>query len=137
MAFSLESRTPLCDNEMLDFALSLPLSLKLLKYELKHIPRTAMKEKLPPFVFKLPKRGFPTPLRLWFKKDLKKFIQEYILDHIAYLGMFNENMVKKIVFACTNSKIKNPFDEIIAHRVWILLNLIVYFKNQKRRYRRI
>jgi asparagine synthase (glutamine-hydrolysing) len=134
MAFSLESRTPLCDNEMLDFALSLPLSLKLFKYELKHIPRTAMKDKLPSFIFKLPKRGFPTPLRLWFKKDLKKFIQEYILDNIACLSMFNEHMVKKIVFAYTNSKISTPFDEIIAHRVWVLLNLIVYFINQKRRY---
>ena len=58
MAFSLESRTPLCDNEMLDFALSIPLSMKLSNQELKHIPRTAMRKKLPDFIFNLPKRGF-------------------------------------------------------------------------------
>ncbi len=137
MAFSLESRTPLCDNEILDFALSIPLSMKLLKQELKHIPRTAMRNKLPDFVFNLPKRGFPTPLGLWFKKDLKVFIKEYILDNLVYLDMFNAQTVEKIIFSCIDSRINTPLDEIKAHKVWILLNLIVYFKNQKRRYRRI
>jgi asparagine synthase (glutamine-hydrolysing) len=137
MAFSLESRTPLCDNEMLDFALSIPLAVKLTNQELKHIPRTAMRKKLPDFIFKLPKRGFPTPLRLWFKKDLKGFIREYILENLGYLDMFNSKMVKKIISSCTDSRINTPLDEIMAHKVWILLNLMIYFKNQDKRYRRI
>jgi len=136
MAFSLESRTPLCDNELVDFALSIPLSKKLSGHELKHIPRRAMRNKLPDFVFDLPKRGFPTPLRLWFKKELKVFIKEYILDNLCYLYMFNTRMVEKTVYSCINSSISTPLDEIKAHKVWILLNLIVYFKNQKARYKR-
>lgn len=96
-----------------------------------------MRNKLPDFVFNLPKRGFPTPLGLWFKKDLKVFIKEYILDNLVYLDMFNAQTVEKIIFSCIDSRINTPLDEIKAHKVWILLNLIVYFKNQKRRYRRI
>lgn len=136
MAFSLESRTPLCDNDMLDFALSIPLSMKLSNQELKHIPRTAMKNKLPDFIFNLPKRGFPTPLRYWFKNELKTFIKEYILDNLLHLDMFNPATVEKIILKCVDSKINTPLDEIRAHKVWIILNLIVYFKNQRNRYRR-
>jgi asparagine synthase (glutamine-hydrolysing) len=136
MAFSLESRTPLCDNELLDFALSIPLSMKLSNQELKHIPRTAMRNRLPDFVFNLPKRGFPTPLGLWFKKKLNSFIREYILDNIVCLNMFNAEMVEKNILRWIDSRVNTPIDEIKAHKVWILLNLIIYFKNQKRKYKR-
>lgn len=134
MAFSLESRTPLCDNEMLDFALSLPLETKLHGYELKHVPRNAMRQILPESIFRLPKRGFPTPLRRWFKGEIKSYIRNYILDHHHYMDMFNFKYIEKILDGFQNSKINTPFDEISAYRIWILLNLAVYFKNQRQRY---
>ena len=136
MAFSLESRTPLCDNEMLDFALSIPLSMKLSKLELKHIPRTAMRNKLPDFVFNLPKRGFPTPLGYWFKNELRQYIRDYLLDNYAYINMFKIKEVEKVISKFQNSKLNTPFGEIAAHKIWVLLNLIIYFKNQKQRYKK-
>jgi asparagine synthase (glutamine-hydrolysing) len=136
MAFSLESRTPLCDNEMLEFALRIPLSMKLKGYELKHIPRSAMRGKLPEFVYTLPKRGFPTPLRIWFRKELKNFIRDFILDNFAELeGIFRRTAVEHMIASFQGALITTPYDEIRAHRLWMLLNLIVYFKNQKSRYR--
>jgi asparagine synthase (glutamine-hydrolyzing) len=135
MAFSMESRTPLCDNEMLDFALSLPLSMKLGQFELKHIPRIAMRGKLPDFIYKLPKRGFPTPLRYWFKKELKGYIKDFIFDNIASVDMFDKEEVKKLIWRYQNSKTPNPFDEITAHKIWVILNLIIYFKSQRQRYK--
>jgi len=135
MAFSLESRTPLCDNEMLDFALSIPLSAKLSGYELKHIPRTAMRRRLPRIIFKLPKRGFPTPLSRWFKKELRQYIRSFILDNYSYIDMFNMNNVEKLIAGFQSAKFKTPLDEIAAYKIWTLMNLIVYFKNQHRRYK--
>ena len=134
MAFSLESRTPLCDNEMLDLALSIPLSQKLIRYELKHIPRSAMKGRLPDFIYNLPKRGFPTPLRYWFKKELKDYIRDFIFDNLSFVPMFKKEEVKRIVYNYQNRKLPTPVDEISAHKIWIILNLIIYFKNQKTRY---
>ena len=61
MAFSLESRTPLCDNEMLELALRIPLSEKLRGYELKHIPRSAMRGKLPEFVYSAAEKRLSNP----------------------------------------------------------------------------
>jgi len=137
MAFSLESRTPLCDNEMLEFALSIPLEQKLKGFELKHIPKMAMRERLPKFIYKQPKKGFPTPLRYWFKNELKDFIREYILDNFNFISMFKIKGVEKILARFQSTKINTPLDEIAAHKIWILLNLVVYFKNQKERYNRI
>jgi asparagine synthase (glutamine-hydrolysing) len=136
MAFSLESRTPLCDNEMLDFALSIPLSMKLNRYELKHIPKTAMRGKLPEVLYNLPKRGFPTPLLYWFKNELKNYIKNFILDNIDYINMFKKKEVESLIDGYQNSRWKTPFAEITAHKLWILQNLIIYFKNQKERYRK-
>ena len=135
MAFSMESRTPLCDNEMLDFALSIPLSVKMSGYELKHIPRTAMRERLPKNIYKLPKRGFPTPLSYWFKKELRQYIKSFILDNYHYIDMFKINNVEKLISRFQNANLKTPLDEIAAYKIWILLNLVVYFKNQHQRYK--
>jgi len=137
MAFSLESRTPLCDNEMLDLALRIPLSEKLKGYELKHIPRSAMRAKLPEFIYELPKRGFPTPLRFWFRKELKDYIRDFILDNFAELNViFRRSAVERMIADYQNAFIATPYDEIKSHRLWMLLNLIIYFKNQKSRYHR-
>ena len=137
MAFSLESRTPLCDNEMLELALRIPLSEKLQGCELKHIPRNAMRGKLPEFIYRLPKRGFPTPLRIWFKKELKGFIRGFILDNFAELeSMFRRPVIERLVASYQGGFIATPYDEIRAHQLWMLLNLIVYFRHQKNRYRR-
>ncbi len=137
MAFSLESRTPLCDNEMLDLALRIPLSEKLRGYELKHIPRRAMRGKLPEFVYSLPKRGFPTPLRIWFRKETKDHLRGFILDNVSELtAFFRRPVVERMIRDYQESLFSTPYDEIKAHRLWILLNLVVYFKNQKIRYRR-
>lgn len=134
MAFSLESRTPLCDNAMLDLALSIPLSRKLINYELKHIPRTAMRGKLPEFVYALPKRGFPTPLKYWFRNELRKHVRDMIMDNLGTIDMFNKTEVIRILTAGQRTGPHTPLDEINAYKLWVILNLIFYFKQQKNRY---
>lgn len=134
MAFSLESRTPLCDNELLDFALSLPLEMKLKGLELKHIPRQAMRGLLPDFLFNLPKRGFPTPLRIWFKGELKAFVREYIAEGSRECRLFNRSKLLTMTETVLNSRAPYPFDEIQAHRLWVIMSLIAHARMQKNRY---
>lgn len=134
MAHSLESRTPLCDNELLDFALKIPLGKKLEGFELKHIPRTAMKDKIPSFIYNLPKRGFPTPLRQWFKADLKNYMRDFILDNISAVPFMSKNEVEKIISSHCGQRFNTPFSEISAHKVWMLINVVGYLKNQLHRY---
>ena len=93
-----------------------------------------MKGRLPDFIYNLPKRGFPTPLRYWFKKELKDYIRDFIFDNLSFVPMFKKEEVKRIVYNYQNRKLPTPVDEISAHKIWIILNLIIYFKNQKTRY---
>ena len=125
----------MCDNEMLDLALSIPLSQKLKGFELKHIPRKAMRGKLPEFMYSLPKKGFPTPLLYWFKKELRHYIKSYILDNINYLHMFEQKYVEELIKSFQKTKFVTPFTDLAAHRIWMMLNLIIYFKNQETRYK--
>ncbi|MDY6972094.1 MAG: asparagine synthase (glutamine-hydrolyzing), partial [Thermodesulfobacteriota bacterium] len=57
MAHSVEARTPLCDNQMVDLSLKFPLGMKLWNNELKAITKAAMKSRLPNVLNTLPKRG--------------------------------------------------------------------------------
>ena len=124
MAHSLESRTPLCDNEMVDFALSIPPDRKLHNAELKYIVKQGMREKLPESLYRAGKKGFPTPVSKWLRGKIGKFAREILLDGAAD----RRNIVRRrrIETLLRNHKLGvfgSPFDEIRAHKIWMLMNL--------------
>jgi asparagine synthase (glutamine-hydrolysing) len=126
MAHSLESRVPLCDNEMVEMALSWPLSIKLHQQNLKAIPKAAMRDRLPPVLYKMPKRGFPTPLAIWFRGELRNWLRQRLLgDHSKLSIIFRPEFVERLVEAYLSSWRKKirPLDEIQTHRLWVLLSL--------------
>ncbi len=94
MAHSLESRTPFCDNEMLALSTRIPADMKLHGGQLKAISKAFAKDKLPASLYKQPKRGFPTPVHLWFQGPLKKWMEDRILQ--SGNSVFNAKAVKKI-----------------------------------------
>lgn len=91
MAHSIEARTPLCDNRMLDLALRLPLELKLRGGSLKALPKEAFKSRLPEMLYRLPKRGFPTPFARWYRKEPLRGMMEDLLfgARARQRGVFN------------------------------------------------
>jgi asparagine synthase (glutamine-hydrolysing) len=126
MAHSLESRVPLCDNEMVKMALSWPLSIKLHKQSLKAIPKAAMRGRLPDVLYQLPKRGFPTPLAIWFRGELRNWLRQRLLgDHSKLSIIFRPEFVERLLEAYLSSWRKKirPLDEIQTHRLWVLLSL--------------
>ncbi|MCP3682785.1 MAG: asparagine synthase (glutamine-hydrolyzing) [bacterium] len=129
MAHSIESRTPILDNELVDFALSVPMKDKLYRNELKHIPKTAMKHELPEILYKQSKKGFPTPLSLWFRKELKPFVYETLLGERAVKrGIFNPKYVKRILDKHCSSKTDNTFDLVNANKIWSLILIELWFR---------
>lgn len=68
MMVGLEARAPFLDNEVVEFARRLPTSLKCRIGRGKHILRQALRDKLPPQILDLPKKGFGIPLTSWLKK---------------------------------------------------------------------
>ncbi|HJR58578.1 MAG TPA: asparagine synthase (glutamine-hydrolyzing) [Vicinamibacterales bacterium] len=70
MAHSIESRVPLLDNEVIDFAASLPAHFKIHEGRRKHVLKEAVKGLLPPGILDRRKQGFGVPLGMWFRGRL-------------------------------------------------------------------
>lgn len=76
MISSIESRVPFLDNRLVDLALSIPFHYKVRNGTLKCIFRDAMKGIVPDKVLRnKTKRGYPTPISIWAKKELYSFIK--------------------------------------------------------------
>jgi asparagine synthase (glutamine-hydrolysing) len=67
MAASIESRVPFLDHTFVEFAASVPESLKIAGGEAKYILKRAVEPLLPSNLIYRRKMGFPTPLRQWLR----------------------------------------------------------------------
>lgn len=136
MAHSLESRTPLLDNEFAALALEIPENQKLANGELKAILRRIGRKLLPPALFSLPKRGFPTPMRLWFRADLADWMEQRIAgDGSALRRLFRVDFLTATVrrYRRGIGRYVRPLDEIPTHRIWMLLALESWLRQHETR----
>jgi asparagine synthase (glutamine-hydrolysing) len=129
MAHSIEGRIPFCDNETVKFSLNTPLDIKLHDKTLKYIVKEGMRGKLPPEYYNQAKKGFPTPLSLWFRKDLKDYCYKLLLSKRAVeRKVFNPDYVKKLLDRHCSSKTDMLLDLVNAARIWSLINMEIWFR---------
>ena len=79
MAHSIETRVPLLDNLVIDFAASLPAGLKIKNGRRKHILKETLRPMLPPGILDRKKQGFGIPLGTWFRGGLTGLFSD-VLD---------------------------------------------------------
>ncbi len=75
MAVSLETRVPLLDHRLVEFAASLPGALKLRDGTGKWILRRAIEGLVPPRSLQKRKQGFGVPLVRWFRRELRHRVE--------------------------------------------------------------
>jgi len=96
MAHSLEVRSPFLDHEVVEFAASLPLHLKLRGWTQKYLLRRAMRGLLPEAVIRRPKMGFGVPIDYWFRHELREMAYDVLLDTRAQQrGYFRPEVVRR------------------------------------------
>ncbi|MGN6400932.1 MAG: asparagine synthase (glutamine-hydrolyzing) [Flavisolibacter sp.] len=77
MKYSLESRVPLLDFRVVEFALNLDTSLKKRQGVSKYLLKEILYELVPRAIFDRPKRGFAIPLHKWLKGELRFLMDKY------------------------------------------------------------
>lgn len=98
MASSLELRVPFLDHRMVEFAASIPSSLKLKKKINKYILKEIMKGILSNEIVNRKKMGFPTPLKLMFQNDLYEYAFETLHSkRFKHRGYFNMDYVERVL----------------------------------------
>jgi asparagine synthase (glutamine-hydrolysing) len=97
MSVSLEARVPLLDHPLVEFAVSLPGSLKRRNGTGKWILREAIRGLVPDSVFEQPKRGFGVPLARWFRSELGHRLDTLVRPDRAVHAYVDRDSVVRLV----------------------------------------
>ena len=123
MAHSLESRAPLIDYKVVEYAASIPGELKLKGYKLKYILRKLASRYLPPPLIRRKKVGFGFPLGIWMRKDLRHFLKKlFDRSRFVALGITDNTYLQNLL----NEHISGKADH--NYRLWILINLEIWYR---------
>jgi asparagine synthase (glutamine-hydrolysing) len=98
MAHGLEARSPFIDHRVMEFAATLPSSMKVRHGTTKYILKEAFRSLLPADIIDRPKKGFSVPLRHWFRHELKELAYDTLLDGRArQRGYFDTSQVERLL----------------------------------------
>jgi asparagine synthase (glutamine-hydrolysing) len=98
MAHGLESRSPLLDHRLMEFAARLPVSFKRRGSTSKYILKKAVRDLVPKAIVERPKKGFSVPLEHWFRHELRELAYDVLLDARARArGYFRPAAVRRLL----------------------------------------
>ena len=96
MAVSLESRVPLLDPRIVEFAWKLPLSFKVKGRQGKRLLRQVLYKYVPRQLIDRPKMGFGVPLDSWLRGPLREWASALLdPDRLAREGFFHTEPITK------------------------------------------
>ncbi|RSK41507.1 asparagine synthase (glutamine-hydrolyzing) [Mangrovimonas spongiae] len=94
MRHSIETRVPFLDIELMEFAESLPNSMKVTLFKNKILHKKLAERYLPKEIIYRKKRGFKTPRKQWFKGDVGEMLEASILHSKGTFGeVFNKEQI--------------------------------------------
>jgi asparagine synthase (glutamine-hydrolysing) len=118
MFYGLETRVPLLDHNIVEFAFNLDESLKYKSGEAKYLLKQVLYDFIPASYFNRPKQGFSIPLEYWLKTDLRYLIEEYLSEEsVRAINICRYDAVKSLKEAYLNG---NNYD---FKRLWGLILL--------------
>ncbi len=122
MRYSLETRVPILDHTVVEFALNLDPALKVNNGTTKHLLKEVLYEHVPKQIFNRPKWGFSIPLDKWLKNELSYLVDEYLNEKVVTeTGILKWSAVQVIL-----TKWKSGQNHLY-NRVWLMILLHQWF----------
>ncbi len=126
MANSLETRVPLLDHRVVEFAWSLPLKYKILDGKGKWVLRELLYKHVPRSLIERPKKGFSVPLGNWLRGPLRPWASELLNNQrIISEGNFHPEPIKKLWFEHLSGRHDH------SSKLWSVLMFQAWFENNK------
>ena len=124
MGFSVESRVPLLDYRLVEFAASIPFKIKMKNHELKYLLRKVAAAYLPrEIVERRDKQGFLSPIAVWFRGDLFPFVNDILSSRrFRERGLFEMKKITRNIDQFRQGKID------CAEEIWQLLNIELWHR---------
>ncbi|MBU6398932.1 MAG: asparagine synthase (glutamine-hydrolyzing) [Verrucomicrobia bacterium] len=96
MSVSLETRIPLLDHQVIEFAFRLPVSFKQRRGQGKWLLRQLLEEHVPRALINRPKQGFAAPIAVWLRGPLRDWA-EHLLEEprLREEGFFDPTGVRE------------------------------------------
>lgn len=121
MAHSIELRVPFLDKEVLKIAEGLKLDQKVSRSNTKVLLREAFKDIVPPHMVEKKKLGFPTPIRVWLKSDLGKYVRS-VIEEAKVGNLINKNYALELLDEHIEGKRDN------SRKVWTIFAFCLWYQ---------
>ena len=123
MSVSLESRVPLLDHRLIEFAWNVPTNLKYKNGSTKWLLKEVLYDYVPKKMIDRPKMGFSIPMAEWLRGPLKDWAESLINEEKLKTQNFID--IEKIKL-CWELFLKG--DNRLQHPIWLVLMYISWFK---------
>jgi len=118
MSTSVEARVPFLDHELVDFAMDLPLDMRLRRGTGKWLLKRAVRGVIPDEVIDRPKVGFGAPVREWLAGPFGAFAKDRLLRDRT--GLFDGAVVRRLWAEHEDKRADRSL------HLWVLLNLVLW-----------
>ena len=141
MAASVEGRVPYVDHELVEFMFTVPTKYKM-KWKsfpdiiksfnntsdeisenndtTKYILKETFKNFIPKETIDRKKKGFPVPLDIWFRSNIKEIAEKELLNINSKIRIIvNQKTLRKWI----DKNLKSNRDASFGQKLWMLLNL--------------
>jgi len=126
MAHSLEVRPPFLDHRIVEFAATLPASLKIRGSRQKVLLRELMKDKLPASVLRRKKVGFDIPAHDWLRGCLRPLMVEVLTEGASdHASFFRRETIETQIRDHLERRVN------IGYHLWGLMVLFLWMKKWK------
>lgn len=98
MLHSLEVRVPFLDHPLVEFAATVPNSMKIKGFDKKHVLKEAVRGLIPDSIIDHRKQGFVGPMSQWLQGDLRPAIESVLgADRVRTAGLLDPDAVQGVM----------------------------------------
>jgi asparagine synthase (glutamine-hydrolysing) len=123
MAHAVEVRPPFLDHRIIEFAATLPDTLKMRGSRQKLLLKELMKDKLPPSILKRKKVGFDIPAHEWLRGSLRPLLVDTLKEGLSeHADLFRADTIENYLRLHLERRAN------LGYHLWGLMILFLWMK---------